>query len=195
MACCADKVVGTLLKVGVLWGTGFVGKMVIAEVVKHPLFELMGASVSSAGKVGCDVIDICFLAAPVGIIATKDVDALIALKTNALVRHGPFTMMLMGLYSEVCRFRSFDLLDYANYEGGYETERGIGHEPEFTQFLENCNVLIFVWGVIVSRITHIAGIVLDEITIVWDKWVTRTECTTAKDVIKPGHVAAARCTM
>jgi 4-hydroxy-tetrahydrodipicolinate reductase len=26
----------------VVWGTGFVGKMVIAEVVKHPLFELVG---------------------------------------------------------------------------------------------------------------------------------------------------------
>jgi len=25
----------------VVWGTGFVGKMVIAEVIKHPIFELV----------------------------------------------------------------------------------------------------------------------------------------------------------
>lgn len=26
----------------VIWGTGFVGKMVIAEVLKHPEFDLCG---------------------------------------------------------------------------------------------------------------------------------------------------------
>ena len=30
----------------VVWGTGFVGRMVIAETVKHPLFELVGVGVS-----------------------------------------------------------------------------------------------------------------------------------------------------
>ena len=33
-----------------VWGTGFVGKMVIAEVVKHPLFELVGVGVSNPTK-------------------------------------------------------------------------------------------------------------------------------------------------
>ncbi|EUA65625.1 dihydrodipicolinate reductase, family protein [Mycobacterium xenopi 4042] len=31
----------------VVWGTGFVGKLVIAEIVKHPLFELVGVGVSN----------------------------------------------------------------------------------------------------------------------------------------------------
>ena len=31
----------------VAWGTGFVGRMVIGEIVKHPLFELVGVGVSS----------------------------------------------------------------------------------------------------------------------------------------------------
>ena len=47
----------------VVWGTGFVGKMVIAEVVRHPLFELVGVGVSSPDKVGRDVGEICGLPA------------------------------------------------------------------------------------------------------------------------------------
>ena len=43
----------------VVWGTGFVGKMVIAEIVKHPLFELVGVGVSNPEKVGRDVGEIC----------------------------------------------------------------------------------------------------------------------------------------
>ncbi len=73
----------------IVWGTGFVGKMVIAEIVKHPLFELVGVGVSNPDKVGRDVGEICGLPEPVGITATDDVDALIALKPDALVHYGP----------------------------------------------------------------------------------------------------------
>ena len=66
----------------VIWGTGFVGRMVIAEIVKHPLFELVGVGVSNPKKVGRDVGEICGLAEPVGITATDDVDALIALQAR-----------------------------------------------------------------------------------------------------------------
>src|SRR5262249_17340144 len=73
----------------VVWGTGFVGKMVIAEVVKHPLFELVGVGVSNPGKVGRDVGETCGLPEPLGLAATDDVDALIALRPDALVHYGP----------------------------------------------------------------------------------------------------------
>ncbi|OBG19400.1 dihydrodipicolinate reductase [Mycobacterium sp. 852002-51057_SCH5723018] len=249
----------------VVWGTGFVGKMVIAEIVKHPLFELVGVGVSSPNKVGRDVGDICGLPEPVGITATDDVDALIALKPDALVHYGPtamhakdnialitrflragidvcstamtpwvwptmhlnpptwiapiteacelgesscfttgidpgfandlFPMTLMGLCSEVRRVRASELLDYTNYEGDYEVEMGIGREPEYGALLEDSNMLIFAWGATVPMIAHAAGIMLDEITTTWDKWVTPTERTTAKGVIKPGHVAAVRFTI
>ena len=58
----------------VVWGTGFVGRMVIAEIVKHPAFELVGVGVSNPKKVGRDVGEICGLAEPVGITATDDVE-------------------------------------------------------------------------------------------------------------------------
>ena len=43
----------------VIWGTGFVGRMVISEVLRHPLFELVGVGVSNPDKVGHDVGEIC----------------------------------------------------------------------------------------------------------------------------------------
>ena len=66
----------------VVWGTGFVGRMVIAEIVKHPSFDLVGVGVSNPDKVGRDVGEICGLGAPLGLTATDDVDALIALQAR-----------------------------------------------------------------------------------------------------------------
>ena len=72
----------------VVWGTGFVGKLVIAEIVPHPAFELVGVGVSHPDKVGRDVGEICGLD-PIGVTATDEVDALIALRPDALVHFGP----------------------------------------------------------------------------------------------------------
>ena len=72
----------------VVWGTGFVGKMVIAEILPHPAFELVGVGVSNPDKVGQDVGQICGLDRT-GITATDDVEALIALRPDALVHFGP----------------------------------------------------------------------------------------------------------
>lgn len=77
------------LKRVVVWGTGFVGSMVIGEIVTHPNFELVGVGVSNAAKAGRDVGDICALGRQLGITATDDVDALIALRPDALVHYGP----------------------------------------------------------------------------------------------------------
>src|SRR5205085_10729571 len=73
----------------VVWGTGFVGRMVIPEMVKHPLFELVGVGVSNPDKVGRDAGEICGLSEPLGVSATNDIEALIALKPDALVHYGP----------------------------------------------------------------------------------------------------------
>src|SRR3954462_3466836 len=63
--------------------------MVIAEIVKHPLVELVGGAGSKPDKVGRDVGEVCGLGANLGLTATDDVDALIALKPDALVHYGP----------------------------------------------------------------------------------------------------------
>lgn len=72
----------------VVWGTGFVGRMVIAEIAGHPVFELVGVGVSNPDKVGRDAGELCGLD-PLGVIATDDVDALIATRPDALVHYGP----------------------------------------------------------------------------------------------------------
>jgi 4-hydroxy-tetrahydrodipicolinate reductase len=72
----------------VVWGTGFVGRMVIPEIVRHPAFDLVGVGVSSPDKVGKDAGDICGVGS-VGVAATNDIDALIALRPDALVHYGP----------------------------------------------------------------------------------------------------------
>jgi 4-hydroxy-tetrahydrodipicolinate reductase len=71
-----------------IWGTGFVGKLVIAEVIPHPAFDLVGVGVSNPGKVGRDVGELCGLD-PIGLAATADLDELIALRPDALVHFGP----------------------------------------------------------------------------------------------------------
>ncbi|WP_281033370.1 NAD(P)H-dependent amine dehydrogenase family protein [Nocardia concava] len=72
----------------VLWGTGVVGSMVLAEILRHPNFELVGVGVSNKDKVGRDAGDLCG-AAKTGVLATDSVDELIALCPDALVHYGP----------------------------------------------------------------------------------------------------------
>jgi 4-hydroxy-tetrahydrodipicolinate reductase len=72
----------------VVWGTGVVGKMVIAEIVRHPNFELVGVGVSNPDKVGRDAGEICGIGST-GVVATDDVDALVALRPDALLHYGP----------------------------------------------------------------------------------------------------------
>ena len=73
----------------VVWGTGVVGSMVIAEIVRHPAFELVGVGVSRSSRAGRDVAELCGLPSPTGILATTDVEELIALRPDALVHYGP----------------------------------------------------------------------------------------------------------
>jgi 2,4-diaminopentanoate dehydrogenase len=72
----------------VVWGTGFVGRMVIAEIVRHPDFELVGVGVHDPGKVGVDAGELCGIGA-VGVTATDDIGELVGLSPDALAHYGP----------------------------------------------------------------------------------------------------------
>jgi 2,4-diaminopentanoate dehydrogenase len=72
----------------VVWGTGFVGRMVIPEIVRHPRFELVGVGVSNPDKVGTDAGTICGIDA-IGVTATDEVSTLVDLRPDALVHYGP----------------------------------------------------------------------------------------------------------
>ena len=68
----------------VQWTTGNVGKRSVRAVVGHPDLELVGCYAWSPDKVGQDVGELCGIEA-VGVAATDDVDALLALRPDCVV--------------------------------------------------------------------------------------------------------------
>ena len=68
----------------VQWTTGNVGQRSVRAVVAHPDLELIGGYAWSPAKVGRDVGELCGID-PVGVTATDDVDALLALQPDAVV--------------------------------------------------------------------------------------------------------------
>jgi hypothetical protein len=65
------------------WATGNVGRAAVAGIAAHPELELVGCWVHSRDKVGRDVGELCGLG-PLGVRATDDVAALLALEADAV---------------------------------------------------------------------------------------------------------------
>ena len=66
------------------WATGNVGRAAVEGIVAHPELELAGAFVHSPDKAGRDVGELCGLG-PLGVRATSDVEALLALPADCVV--------------------------------------------------------------------------------------------------------------
>jgi hypothetical protein len=66
------------------WATGNVGRAAIEGVLAHPELELVGAWVHGAAKHGRDVGELCGIP-PVGVRASADADALLALEADCVV--------------------------------------------------------------------------------------------------------------
>jgi hypothetical protein len=67
------------------WATGGVGRASIEGILSHPELELVGCWVHSSNKAGRDVGEICGLGRKLGVIATNDVDALLALRADCVM--------------------------------------------------------------------------------------------------------------
>ncbi|GAB3854129.1 diacylglycerol kinase [Nocardioides maradonensis] len=74
----------------VVWSTGTIGRHAIAGVDAHPDLELVGVWTSTPEKEGKDAGELAGLGRTLGIPATTDRDALIALKPDCIV-HGAMT--------------------------------------------------------------------------------------------------------
>src|SRR5437763_11064857 len=72
-----------VLKV-VQWTTGNVGQRSVRAVQTRPDLELVGCYAWSPDKVGVDVGELCGIE-PIGVTATNDVDALLALKPDCVI--------------------------------------------------------------------------------------------------------------
>src|SRR5689334_13982108 len=69
----------------VVWSTGTVGRHAIAGIDAHPALELVGVWVSNPDKDGKDVGQLAELGRDLGVTATTDRDALIALDPDCIV--------------------------------------------------------------------------------------------------------------
>ena len=69
----------------VVWSTGTVGRYAIAGIDRHPDLELVGVWVSSPEKDGKDAGLLAGLGRELGVLATTDRDALLALAPDAIV--------------------------------------------------------------------------------------------------------------
>ena len=67
-----------------VWSTGGVGTIAIDAIIRRPDLELVGVWVHSPDKVGKDVGELAG-GEPVGLLATNDADALIALGPDCVV--------------------------------------------------------------------------------------------------------------
>ncbi len=88
----------------VLWTTGHVARFAGRAIVDHPDMELVGAYAWSPEKVGKDVGELIGIA-PLGITATDDVDALLALEPDVV---GYYQMLFPDAVEQhvemMCRF-------------------------------------------------------------------------------------------
>src|SRR3954469_23345464 len=69
----------------VQWTTGNVARQAVKAVVERPDLELVGVYAYSPDKVGRDAAELAELSEPTGVIATDDVDAIVALKPDCVL--------------------------------------------------------------------------------------------------------------
>jgi hypothetical protein len=67
------------------FSTGNVGEHALRALIGRPDLELVGLHAHGADKIGRDAADLCGLAQPTGILATDDLDALLALEADCVV--------------------------------------------------------------------------------------------------------------
>ncbi|HEX3707218.1 MAG TPA: diacylglycerol kinase [Mycobacteriales bacterium] len=88
----------------VQWSTGHVGKHAIAGIDARPDLELVGLWVSNPDKVGKDAGELAGLGRTLGIAATNDADALLALKPDCIVHTAWADDRIVEALDDLARF-------------------------------------------------------------------------------------------
>jgi len=84
------------------WGTGNVGVRSLRAILGHPDLDLVGLWVHSHDKVGVDAGDLCGLD-PVGVAATSDADALLALDADCVAYNATADLRPGEAVQDLCR--------------------------------------------------------------------------------------------
>jgi len=69
----------------VQWTTGNVGRQAVAAVMTHPDLELVGVFARDPSKAGLDAAVLCGLDQPTGVLATGNVEELLALRPDCVI--------------------------------------------------------------------------------------------------------------
>jgi hypothetical protein len=84
------------------FGPGSIGRSALRTIIADPRMELVGVRVYSPAKEGRDAGELCGLP-PVGVCATRDVDALLELETDCVIYTGADWYGGDEVVQEVCR--------------------------------------------------------------------------------------------
>jgi len=87
----------------VQWSTGNVGRNALIGIDAHPDLELAGVWVSNPAKVGRDAGDLAGLGRSLGVTATDDADALLALRPDCVVYTSMADVRVMEAVDDLCR--------------------------------------------------------------------------------------------
>lgn len=90
----------------VQFSTGNVGQHSLRALIGRPDLELVGVHAANPDKVGRDAAELCGLTDPTGVIATDDIDALIALKPDCVVYTALGETRPMEALDQMSRFLS-----------------------------------------------------------------------------------------
>ncbi|UEA60227.1 diacylglycerol kinase [Gordonia otitidis] len=86
------------------WSTGTVGKHAIAGIDAHPDLELVGVWVSDPAKVGLDAGELAGLGRELGVVATSDVDELLATAPDCIVHTAMTDDRVVESINDLSRF-------------------------------------------------------------------------------------------
>jgi 4-hydroxy-tetrahydrodipicolinate reductase len=88
----------------VQWSTGHVGRHAIAGIDAHPELDLVGVWVSNPDKVGRDAGELAGLGRTLGVAATNDADALLALRPDCIVHTAWADDRIFDALADLARF-------------------------------------------------------------------------------------------
>ena len=86
------------------FSTGNVGVHALRAIIERPDLELVGVHASGPDKIGRDAADLCGLGRPTGVMATDDVDALVALGADCVVYTSQAETRPHKALSQITRF-------------------------------------------------------------------------------------------
>jgi hypothetical protein len=86
------------------FSTGNVGRHALRTIIDRPDLDLVGLHANGADKIGRDAAELCGLDATTGVVATNDIDALVALDADCVVYTSQAEMRPRDAIEEITRF-------------------------------------------------------------------------------------------